>query len=167
MRLAREWATPITIGVFAIMSVTGILMFFHLNTGLNKTVHQWAGLVMVAGVALHIAVNWRAFQNYFLSGVLGRGLIGLGIVVLAASFLPLGGARGGGSPGALAVNAIAAAPISSVAPLTGKSVAQVLEDLSKAGIVLPNGEASIGSVTGGDRALQGKAIAVLFRKGRN
>lgn len=163
MRLSREWATPITIGVFAIMSVTGILMFFHLNTGLNKPVHQWAGLVMVAGVALHVAVNWRAFQIYFLSGVLGRAIIGLGIAVLALSFLPLG-AKGGASPGALALNAIAKAPISAVAPLTGKPAAQVLEDLAKAGITLPNAEASIDSVTGSDRALLGKAMTVLFRK---
>lgn len=163
MRLSREWATPITIGVFATMSVTGILMFFHLNTGLNKPVHEWAGMVMIAGVALHVAVNWRAFQNYFLSGILGRAIIGLGIAVLALSFLPLG-AKGGVSPAGLALNAIAKAPISTVAPLTGKSAPEVLDDLAKAGIALPNAEASIDSATRGDRALTGKAMAVLFRK---
>lgn len=160
----RAWATPITIGVFAIMSVTGMLMFFHLNTGLNKLVHEWAGLVMVAGVILHVVVNWRAFLNYFRNGILGRSLIGLGLVVLGLSFMPAAGGREGGSPPALAMNAIANAPISAVAPLTGKPVAQVMDDLAKAGITLPNNEASIGSVTGSDRRQQGKAIAVIFRK---
>lgn len=164
MRISRAWATPLTIGVFAIMSVTGILMFFHLNTGFNKPVHEWAGLVMVAGVMLHVVVNWRAFQNYFVSGLLGPSIIGLGFIVLALSFLPASGQRGGGSPPVLAMNAIAAAPISAVASLTGKSVEQVIKDLAKAGITLPNADASIGSVTGPDRGQQGKAIAILFRK---
>jgi hypothetical protein len=167
MRISREWATPLTIGVFAIMSVTGILMFFHLNSGLNKPVHEWAGLALVAAVTLHVVVNWRAFQNYF-SGLLGLTIIGLGVVVLALSFLPLGGAKGGGgSAPVLAMNAIAKAPISSVAALTGRPVTQIIEDLSKAGISLPSADASIDSVTGADRGMQGKAMAVLFRKNKD
>lgn len=30
MKYLRPWATPLTIGAFAIMSTTGLLMFFHL-----------------------------------------------------------------------------------------------------------------------------------------
>jgi len=164
MRLSREWATPLTIGVFAIISVTGILMFFHLNTGLNKVVHEWAGLVMIGGVALHVAVNWRPFLHYFFSGVLGRSIIGLGVIVLALSFLPLGGSRGGASPPVLAMDAITKAPIAAVAPLTGKTVTQVMEDLAKAGITLASADASIDSVAGGNRAVLGRAMGVLFRK---
>lgn len=39
----REIATPLTIGIFLIMSVTGILMFFHWDTGFNKLAHEWLG----------------------------------------------------------------------------------------------------------------------------
>jgi hypothetical protein len=168
MTISRQWATPLVIGAFAIMSVTGTLMFFHLNSVLSKPVHEWAGLVLVAGVILHVVVNWRAFKSYF-SGLLGLAIIGLGVVILALSFLPLGGAKGGGGPSApvLAMNAIAKASISNVAALTGRPVAQVMEDLSKAGISLPSAEASIDSATRGDRALQGKAMAVLFRKSKD
>ena len=34
MKLSREWATPLTIGAFALMAATGTAMFFHLNNGL-------------------------------------------------------------------------------------------------------------------------------------
>jgi hypothetical protein len=50
-----------------------------------------------------------------------------------------------------------------VAPLTGRPVAEIIADLSKAGIAIPNAEASIASVIGEDRELQSKAMAVLFR----
>jgi hypothetical protein len=139
-------------------------MFFHLNSGMNKEVHKWAGLVMVAGVFLHVAVNWRPFLNYFVSGIVGRTFIGLGLIVLAISFVPLGGAKGRTSPSALAMDAIAKAPIAAVAPLTGKPVEQVMNDLAKAGIALANADTSIASAANGDRAMLGKAMTVLFRK---
>ena len=41
MKISREWATPLTIGAFGLMSVTGMLMFFHLDTGFNKLAHEW------------------------------------------------------------------------------------------------------------------------------
>ena len=49
----RPWITPLVIGTFALMAVTGSLMFFHLDTGLNKTAHEWLGWAMVAAVLLH------------------------------------------------------------------------------------------------------------------
>lgn len=163
MRSLREWATPITIGAFAIMSVTGILQFFNFDTALNKTVHEWSGLVMIAGVAAHVAVNWGPFKRYILASWLARAVIGAGLLALALSFVPFGGGRGP-SPGSMALRAVAKAPIVSVAPLTGRPASELLDDLAKAGITLPNSDASIASVVGGDRALQAKAMGVLFRK---
>lgn len=164
MKISRELATPLTIGAFAVMGVTGILMFFHLDTGLNKTVHEWAGWVMVAGVAAHVVVNWRAFRNYFVSSRLGLGIISAGLLTLAVSFLPLTGAKPGSSPPVLAMKAIVRAPIASVAPIAGRSAAEIVDDLAKAGISLSSVEASIESVVGDDRGLQAKAMGILFRK---
>jgi hypothetical protein len=84
MQVSREWATPVTIGAFMLMSVTGVLMFFHADRGFNKLAHEWVGLVMVGGVAAHAMANWAAFTRYFLTGVFSRGVIALGLVLLAA-----------------------------------------------------------------------------------
>lgn len=53
------------------MAITGILTFFHLESGLNKTAHEWLGWLMVAGVAAHAAANWLGFKRYFLSSPSG------------------------------------------------------------------------------------------------
>jgi len=37
----RTWATPLTISAFLLMSVTGVLMFFHIEGGLTTVAHQW------------------------------------------------------------------------------------------------------------------------------
>jgi hypothetical protein len=160
----REWATPLTIGAFGLMSVTGLLMFFHFDMGLNKPAHQWLGWAMVAGVAAHAAANWNAFKRYFVSSATGRAIIGLSVLVLAGSFVSLPGGKEGASPPVLAMRAIAKAPISTVAPLSGRSTDQLLDDLAKAGVKLAGADSSLDSVTAGNREMQGKAMGVLFGK---
>ena len=44
----RESATPLTIGSFLLIAITGVLMFFHLDSGLNKLAHEWLGWAMIA-----------------------------------------------------------------------------------------------------------------------
>ena len=51
MAIKREWVTPIAAGGFLISAVTGVLMFFHLDTGLNKVAHEWLSWVFLGGVA--------------------------------------------------------------------------------------------------------------------
>jgi cytochrome b561 len=61
----REWATPLTIGSFLVIAVTGVLMFFHLDSGLNKLAHEWLAWAMLAAVGLHAAVHFKSFSRYF------------------------------------------------------------------------------------------------------
>lgn len=164
MKISREWATPLTIGSFLLMSVTGILMFFHLDMGLNKLAHEWLGWVMVAGVAAHAIANWAAFKRYFVSSTLGRSVIAVGVLMLAGSFASLPGGARDGFPHIMAMKAVARAPIVSIAPVTGRPADELLKDLSKAGIVLPDANSSIESAIGGSRELEAKAMTVLFRK---
>lgn len=66
MKLMKAMITPFTIGSFFVMAVTGMLMFFHLNTGLNKFAHEWLSWVFVAAVLLHtVFINKRSFLSYF------------------------------------------------------------------------------------------------------
>lgn len=157
----RPWATPLTIGSFALMATTGILMFFHLDSGLNKVAHEWLGWAMVAGVLLHVSLNWMAFKRYF-SQPLARGVLVLSLLLLAGSFLRLGGERGP-SPPFLALRAVTDAPLSAVAPLTGRGVEQVLADLRSAGFAVSDAQQTLAAVVGRDREREGRALAVLFK----
>ncbi len=163
MKISREWATSLTIGAFGLMAATGLLMFFHLDSSLNKLAHQWLGWTMVGAVALHAAVNWGAFKRYFIASATGRMVIAAFAVVLLASFAPLAGGRNA-SPPALAMNAIAKAPISALAPLAGRSAEEIVARLNKAGIAVSGPETTIAAAAGANRQLQDKAMAALFGK---
>ena len=163
MKISRDWATPLTIGAFGLMAITGILMFFHLDSGLNKTAHEWLGWLMVAGVAAHASANWLSFKRYFLSSPKGRSILVVSLLVIAGSFVSLSGGReGGGSPPQLAIRAVTQAPLAQVAPLTGRTLAQLIADLSAAGIQVRNGDQSLTQAIGADRDRTGKALKVMF-----
>jgi hypothetical protein len=60
----REWVTPIAAGAFLLSAVTGVLIFFHVDSGLNKVVHEWLGWVLLGGVALHVIANFSGFRRH-------------------------------------------------------------------------------------------------------
>jgi hypothetical protein len=157
--ISREWATPVTIGAFGLMSVTGLLMFLHADRGMNKLAHEWVGLVMVVGVVAHATANWAAFKRYFLSGCLSRGVIALSALALAGSFFSLGARTA--SPPTMAMRAVLNPPLAKIAPLAGQTTQQAIADLAKEGIEA-SADASIAKATAQDRELQAKAIAALF-----
>ncbi|RBP88189.1 uncharacterized protein DUF4405 [Rhodobacter sp. 140A] len=83
----RSWATPLVIGSFLLMWGDRGLMFFHLDTATMKTVHEWAGFVLVAGAIAHLVLNWRPFTLY-LRRPLAAAIIGFGALALVATFVP-------------------------------------------------------------------------------
>ena len=163
MNISREWATPLTIGAFSLMAVTGILMFFHLDTGLNKTAHEWLGWLMVGVVALHAIANFGGFKRHFVSNGTARAILIGSLLVIAGSFLSLPGAGGEHlPPPVLALKAITRAPLADVAQLAGKPVEQMIADLNKAGIAVTNPATSLESALAGDHELTGKALNTIF-----
>jgi hypothetical protein len=163
MKISREWATPLTIGAFGLMALTGVLMFFHLDTGLNKLAHEWLSWLMLAAVVAHASTNWLAFKRYFLSSRTGRGILIVSALVIAASFAPKPG-RGDAqaSPSALAIKSLSQAPLAQVAPLTGKPVEQIMAQLAAAGIQVTRADQSLAQVLGNDRDRIGKAIKIVL-----
>lgn len=166
MKSLRDWATPLTIGIFALMGVTGLLMFFESATRLNKTVHEWGGLVMVAAVATHVVVNWLPFKRHFASSTMARGIVAACVLVLAGSFVSLSGSPEGGRPTNRIITAVLNAPLANVAELQGVSAAQLVDDLAKAGITVTDLQQSLATLTKGDRELQDEAVAALFASKR-
>ena len=133
MKHLRAYATPLTIGTFLIMGATGILMFFHTNTTLNKVVHEYVGLVMVAAVLLHVVLNWRAFQTYFKRPV-ALTLMTASAVMLAASFVSLGDDAGDARPDIIALQMVSSASLTDLAPLMGTDAENLIAKLAEQGV---------------------------------
>lgn len=144
----RPWITPLVIGAFLISAVTGVLMFFHLDSGLNKTVHEWLSWAMVIGVGLHVLLNVTAFKRYFTQAT-GRWVMGGMALILALSFIPAGGSSG--EPGfAPPVRALAQAPITVLAQVAGTSTDEVRTRLQAQGLAVTSHQQSVADLVGPD-----------------
>ncbi|MDK3017133.1 DUF4405 domain-containing protein [Pseudodonghicola flavimaris] len=160
MKVIRKWATPLTMGAFLLSAVTGILMFFHWDSGYNKLAHEWLSWAMVAGVGAHVLVNFRAFKTYFRKP-LALGIVGVFAGVLAVSFVPA--PQGSGSPVAMVMRTLNAAPIETVIALSGSDTATGLQKLASAGIEATPGQ-SLAALTGGDRNQQVSILRLLMEE---
>lgn len=143
----RAWATPLTVGSFLLIATTGVLMFFHLDSGLNKVAHEWLGWFLVVGAGAHLWLNWRAFSTYFKRPV-ALSIMGAATALLLASFVPVSGA-GGEVPVREVLSGLAQAPIETVAAVAGKDPAQVLASLGAA-FPAVTGKDTLADLAGGD-----------------
>jgi hypothetical protein len=158
----RSWATPLTIGSTVIVTVTGLLLFFHAAPGLTRPAHEWIGWIMTAAVVAHVILNFRAFKGYFRRPV-ALGILGASALVMGLSFIdPAPGGGAGGNPMVAVMGAMGRAQVETVIALAGHDTAEGLALLAAAGIEAKGGQ-SIAEITGGDREVQGQVIAALFQ----
>ena len=155
MNFLRKLVTPLTIGAFVLMATTGVLMFFHKDTGVNKLAHQWLSWLFLTAVVLHVAVNWLAFKRYFLSPK-GLAVIGVMLAVLGASFYPWQGIKP--EPPARAVmKALGKTPLSELAPIAHATPDELVAKLRARGYAVTSADQTPADIAGDPK----KSDAVL------
>ena len=142
----RPWITPVVIGAFSLSAVTGVLIFFHLDSGLNKTAHEWLSWAMVVGVTMHVLLNLPAFKRY-LSQTTGKVVIGVFALVLVLSFIPAGESEPTFVP---PLKALAKAPITVLAQVAGTSTDELKAKLQAQGLTVTSDQQSVADLVGGD-----------------
>lgn len=139
MNVSRDWVTPITMGAFALMSVTGVLMFFRLGPGLTGVAHEWLSWLFLAGVLGHVTANSMAFKRHFKSRRT-LSIVGAFLIVLAAamSFSLFAGKKPEKEPGwATPVRALAAVPLPLLAQVAQVSPEELKTRIAAAGVTGP------------------------------
>lgn len=156
MKISREWATPLTMGAFFLSAVTGVLMFFHLDSGLNKPAHEWLSWLMLGGVGAHAAVHWSSFKRYLFQPT-GRAILGVLVLITVLSFWQPAGAPKG-SPARQATQALTGAPLDVVAQVARQDAAALRARLTQKGLTVPPGQPTLTEIA---RASQRETMQVL------
>ncbi|MCI5133007.1 MAG: DUF4405 domain-containing protein [Candidatus Electrothrix sp. EH2] len=149
MKITRDWITPITTGAFLLTAVTGILLFFHADTGLNKAVHEWLSWVFLIGAILHLTLNFAPFKQY-LTQRKGQVLMGSFVLLLALSFAPIGDEGHHAPPFVPPIKALAQAPLTTLAQVARISPEKLRERLSNEGIAVASNQQSLSELIGDD-----------------
>lgn len=162
MKIHREWVTPLTAGAFLILGVTGILMFFHLDTGLNKLAHEWLGWALVAVVGIHLFLNFSPLKRQ-LARRTGQVVLASCALLLALSFLPVGSSGPGGKAAFMSTaRALAEAPLPVLAQVAGVDEAVLTQRLIAAGVKPTPETRSLGELVGADPGRQVHVLAQVL-----
>ncbi len=155
----RAWATPLTLGAFALMTATGILMFFGWRGGLISEVHEWFSWLFLAGAAAHLVVNYRPLTLH-LKSRWGRMSLAASAIVLAVAVVPWG-IRTPHQLHGLIERAVVDAPLSTLASLA-KVTPEDAETRLKAHGVTATLEQSARQISVQNRVDQREVIAIVF-----
>lgn len=161
MAIQREWVTPVAAGAFLLSAVTGVLIFFHVDSGLNKFAHEWLSWVLLGAVALHVAANFGGFKRHLDAR---RGRVLMGVFALALLFSFFGPGEKGEPPFAPPIRALSAAPLTTLALVAGMTPEQLKGRLAEAGLQPASDQQTLGELTGPDMRKQVRAMSMVFAK---
>lgn len=159
MTIQREWATPVAAGAFLLSAATGVLIFFHVDSGLNKVAHEWLSWVLLGGVVLHVIANFGAFKRH-LGNRRGQWLMGLFALVLLLSFINTGDKNA--PPFAPPLRALSAAPLTTLAQVARIPPEELRARLLKAGLQATSDQQSLNDLTGPDLRKQIQVMGTIF-----
>ncbi len=163
MDVRREWATPVAAGAFLLSAVTGVLIFFHIDSGLNKAAHEWLSWALLAAVVFHGAANFTAVRMH-LRNRRAQVLIGAFALVLALSFVPTG--KRSEPPFAPPIRALAGAPLSTLAQVARTSPEELRGRLAGAGIAAGSDQQTLAELVGPDLRRQAQVLGMVIGNAR-
>jgi hypothetical protein len=146
------------------VAVTGVLMLFHLNTGLAKLAHEWIGLLLVVGGIAHVALNWKPFVAYFRKPS-AVAIVSVLVLLGAASLFPVSAGGHGGPPMMQASAALELAPLEVVAQVANDSPESLIERLEARGIRVRDGRQTLREIAA-DNGVHGMEILGHVFEGR-
>lgn len=87
--LNKACLSPFVAAAFAVIAVTGVLLFFHVKNGPIMALHEWFGWIFVVAGTVHALLNVRPLLAYLRQTA---ALVSLGVALILAAGLMLAGA---------------------------------------------------------------------------
>lgn len=166
--VARSWVTPIVIGTSVVVSISGVMMFFHLGERFVKAAHEWVGIAFAVGMLLHIYTHWRPFKQYFSQRVANAILVLCLAVTTGFVVASLGGnSKKERPPFRQIVMTVEQAPLSSVAALLDQSPLEVSQRLQQAGITVSGDNPTLMDIARSNQQSPARLLTVLFSDTRS
>ncbi|MFD1695419.1 DUF4405 domain-containing protein [Roseibium aestuarii] len=163
--LLSRYATPFTTGFFLVSLVSGIALFFHWNSSLFHSMHEWLSMVLILPFVLHVWKNWRPFLAYFKRMPMVAALV-LSVVAALPFMIPSSGPARGGNPMVAIANKVQSASLETVAPLYGLSPEAFQAELETRGWKAPDLTRSLRAVAADNGKSTGEIYGLLSDLGR-
>lgn len=156
----REVATSLTTLVFLVIAISGVMMYFHFNTGVVKELHEILGLVFVVAALLHVIMNWKSMRNYFSKKI----FISITLIVTIISILFVSqNLNKGQNPKAVLMQKVLNAPIQDSFKILNGKYANAISELEAQGIDISEGK-TIREIAQSNKTSPFRIIAIITNK---
>lgn len=156
----KELATSFTSIIFLVIASSGVMMFFHFNSGLVKSLHEILGLVFVFAACLHVLVNWKSMKNYFSKKIFISAIII--ITIVSAGFIMQSGSKGT-NPKQVLIEKILNAPITNSFQLLNTDYEKSVKLLEDNNIKIEENK-TISSIARANQTSPFKIVSILTTK---
>lgn len=148
MFFPRNIVSALLTALFAVVAISGVLMFFKIRLLAMESLHIWLGLAFVVIAALHLAKNWTAFGTYFKKK---STLLSLGSVcVVCAIFVAvplLNSTQKGVNPKQKIFSTVMSVPLSNVAQFFNLDAQMMVKNLHDRYQIVATVKQSVGEIT--------------------
>lgn len=131
----QKFATPAVTGLFLISAISGVALFFHWNSRLFHSMHEWLGMALLLPFAFHTWRNRNALMGYFhrktLLPVLAVCFLGAGAFAVASTT-----GKPGGNPAARVLPLLTHANIADLAPILHATPESLTATLRQRGLTV-------------------------------
>ena len=144
----HRYGTPLTVGLFAVSTVSGVALFFRLAPAAFHAMHEWLSLVLLVPFGVHMWKNWRPLVGYARRRTL---FIPIGLTVLAALPFVYTGltATRTGQPAFRAVRLMTQTPLTALAPILKTTPDALQADLQRRGFTVASADDRLDTITAG------------------
>lgn len=154
----NRYATPLTLGLFAISAISGLFLFFHTGQGIFHEMHEWLSVVLLAPFALHVWKNWAAVVGYIRRRLL---LVPLGLSLALAVAFAVPALQEGErvSPPMRAITLMTHAPLTDLAPLLKTTPDALTTELKRRGLQVDSSSDTLDAIATSSKT---SAAGLLF-----
>lgn len=139
--ISRKVVTPLTAALSLVIGISGVMLFFHVEDGLVKGVHEWLGMAFAVVMLIHLAMNWKAFKQHFKKPA---AWVGTGVVtVISVAFIVSSMLQPNESPVRSIIHSIETTAVYDLAPVFKVSHLEISQKLDEAGVVIITGQETI------------------------
>lgn len=148
MRFPRNIVSAFLTALFAVVAISGVLMFFKIRLLAMESLHIWLGLAFVLMAVFHLAKNWTAFGTYFKKK---STLLSIGVVcVVCAIFVAvplLDTTEKGVNPKQKIFSTVMSVPLSNVAQFFKLDGEMMVKNLYDQRQIIATTQQSVGEIT--------------------
>jgi len=148
--------------MFAVVAITGVMMYFKIRVLSSEALHIWLGFAFVAISCLHLLKNWSGFISYFKKRSTLLSILCGFLIILAFVVPPLVNPQEKGvNPKGKIIGTMMSAPLSKIAAFVDLDEEMMVKKLAD-NQILASSKQSVSEIAKANEKSNDEVLSIVF-----